>query len=256
MAGSLEFVTQRPPRSHPSALLSPREREVLALALTGMTAGEIAEALVVTEATVRSHLARIYAKTGVRNRTELVLAFEGSPAASDGPAPNDRSPSAGGPPGQPSRRPVRGVWLVAGGFVALAVVLTLIAAVITAGPPSVPLSRISAAIDGGQVVELRLVGPDLTAITSAGERLHAAPVSEAQFAALDIAKVTTWSATPGSGTQPLTLIGMAATAVLPAIVVVVVLVFLIWFAGGRIGRSRPDGDSGRSVATGPATGPS
>jgi DNA-binding NarL/FixJ family response regulator len=51
-------------------LLSEREAEVLRLVAAGQTNPQIAEALVLSEATVKSHIAHIYAKLGVRNRAE------------------------------------------------------------------------------------------------------------------------------------------------------------------------------------------
>lgn len=52
--------------------LTPSERRVLNEALRGGTTRDIARALFVTEATVRTHLTRIYEKAGVRGRTELL----------------------------------------------------------------------------------------------------------------------------------------------------------------------------------------
>ena len=49
-------------RSLPLERLSPAERRVFDLALDGRPTQGIAEELVITEATVRSHLTRIYAK--------------------------------------------------------------------------------------------------------------------------------------------------------------------------------------------------
>ncbi|MEU8077302.1 LuxR C-terminal-related transcriptional regulator [Catellatospora citrea] len=52
--------------------LTAREREVLAWALRGTPAKEIASALVLGERTVETHLASIYRKLGVRTRLELI----------------------------------------------------------------------------------------------------------------------------------------------------------------------------------------
>ena len=53
-------------------LLSSREREVLVLLAAGRTNRDIAAALSVTLATVKSHLVRVYAKLEARNRNEAV----------------------------------------------------------------------------------------------------------------------------------------------------------------------------------------
>jgi LuxR family maltose regulon positive regulatory protein len=52
--------------------LSPRELEVLRLLPTGLTAKELAEELIISVNTVRSHLKSIYAKFGVNSRHEAV----------------------------------------------------------------------------------------------------------------------------------------------------------------------------------------
>jgi DNA-binding CsgD family transcriptional regulator len=51
--------------------LTPTERRVAALVAEGQTNREVAAALFVGERTVESHLTHIYAKLGVRSRTEL-----------------------------------------------------------------------------------------------------------------------------------------------------------------------------------------
>jgi DNA-binding NarL/FixJ family response regulator len=56
-------------------VLSHREHQVLALVRNGLTNAEIAERLVLAESTIKSHLASIFTKFGVRSRKEVVAAF-------------------------------------------------------------------------------------------------------------------------------------------------------------------------------------
>lgn len=53
--------------------LTPREVEVLRLIAEGLTNGEIADRLVVSAATVKSHVNHIFAKAGVRDRAQAVV---------------------------------------------------------------------------------------------------------------------------------------------------------------------------------------
>jgi DNA-binding NarL/FixJ family response regulator len=76
----IESYTRRPPpKDHPAALteLTPREREVLKLIARGLSNADVARELVVGDATVKTHVARIFSKLDVHDRAQaVVLAYE------------------------------------------------------------------------------------------------------------------------------------------------------------------------------------
>lgn len=66
-----------PPSTGELAILTDREREVLALVGSGLSNDEIAARLVISPLTARTHVSRILTKTGARDRAQLVvLAYE------------------------------------------------------------------------------------------------------------------------------------------------------------------------------------
>lgn len=75
----VEAIASAPPtqrRSPPSPLpdgITPREAEILALIATGLSNADIAQHLVVSEGTVKSHINHLLAKIDARNRAQAVV---------------------------------------------------------------------------------------------------------------------------------------------------------------------------------------
>jgi DNA-binding NarL/FixJ family response regulator len=65
-------ATAAVPSSDPPDELTPRELEVLKLIASGLSNQEIADTLVLSNATVKTHINRIFYKTGARDRAQAV----------------------------------------------------------------------------------------------------------------------------------------------------------------------------------------
>jgi len=220
------------------SVLSPREREVLDVAIEGLSARDMARRLSLSEATVRSHLSAIYSKLGVSGRIELLASLNGAVVQKNVPSREPEIPAPG--PKSDAAKPTRRV--LAGAAVLVLMVFATGAFVATRPdlPPRADLATVSRLLAANEVTLLDLRGETLTLTERSGERLRVEGVTYDTFQPIELVAISR-SVTISASNDPWSLtteLGMIATSVLPLLLLGVALL-LVARAIRRPPRVRP-----------------
>ena len=212
--------------------LSDREREVLDMALSGLTAREIAKRLTLTEATIRSHLGRVYAKLGVSGRVELMARRDIPRRAAATPVPalvaNDSELAA---PVQPARRRPSRRAVVTLGLVGLVVAAGALVLGLRSGPTATTVDQVSQWLAQGKVTSVELRGETTLFVTTADRGDYRVDnTDQAAWQRLwqewqQLRTDTTFSQTKSSD-DPWFISAVVVASVAPSVLVVLLLVAL------------------------------
>lgn len=164
--------------------LTPAEERVFNEALRGLSVKELAEQLYLTEATIKSHLAHIYSKLGVRGRLDLLARFASSENGSGG-APStarNRRNGHGGHESGPPKTPWMAYGAVPGAIIAALLLFVLTVWLVeTLSVQNTSRAHVDQLINADAVADLELVGTTLEVTTSDGQHLEVAGVTADQI---------------------------------------------------------------------------
>lgn len=215
--------------------LTPAEERVLEQAVRGLSIKEIADALVLTEATIKSHLAHIYAKLGVRGRVDL-LARLGTPGGSNTRS-IDRVAERGASSAEPPQRPDR-AWLAYGSLPAALAGLALVVLLGAwlaglAGPRPISVDDLDRLVAAKAVAELDLVGSLLEVTTHDGALYEVSGVDVEQVRPVAAEHEIPFShSSPSSAPLEMWQVALNAT---PYVLIIV----LLWVGLVAVVRTRP-----------------
>lgn len=231
-----EHGTQNTEHSDMATLssLTPAEERVFNEALRGMTVKELAQRLYLTEATIKSHLAHIYSKLGVRGRLDLLARFSAHDNSDDGQAStpgHDRHAGGGYAP-----RPPKTPWMVYGA-VPGAIIAALLLFVLTVwlvealSVQSTSRAHVEQLIDADAVANLELVGDTLQVTTLGGQHLQVSGVSAEEIGPLaEEHEIPLGFRAPGSGS-------LAGWQITLNLVPYAALLIAVWFGAVAVFRT-------------------
>ncbi len=206
--------------------LTDREREIVAVAMSGASVAAIAETLSLSEATVRSHLAHIYTKLDVTGRIELLARVNGS-LRNVGHTPPRNAPT-------PTRRLPRPGFAVAIAVAAIALILVAIAIVRPDLPPRTDMASVSMLLSERQVASLDLRGDRLFVATVDGKRFRVDGVEPSAVEALQAVAAGQGVGVSGGGDTDANMLLRAVSFAAPLGFVALVLA-AIWVIRSRRG---------------------